>query len=429
MSETATNTAKNTDQSYWQQVRRRYRKSRLAVLAMRFLAVLIFVAVFADFLANEKPIYCKIDGESYFPIFREYAVDLGLAGWPPALRDNQWNDTTRCSVKILALIPYSANTPDYANTYKGPFAEQKVKSRRYRHWLGTGNLGIDVAAGMIRGTRVALLVGIISMGIATLIGLFLGALAGFFGDNGFKISRIRLWLNLLGLPFAVFYAFVPRWYYLLEGAQLGWEWLRALGTFALIMALLNALAYVLRSWEPLSRKVTIPLDLLIMRLIETRNAIPGLILLLAFLAIIQKPSILNVMLIIGLISWTGIARFVRGELLRIRQLEYIEAMRALGLSNWRILVRHALPNALTPVLITISFGIAGAVLAEAGLSFLSIGLPPEEISWGKLLAGSRSNISAWWLATFPGFGIFITVTVFNLIGETLSEALNPRATE
>ena len=132
------------------------------------------------------------------------------------------------------------------------------------------------------------------------------------------------------------------------------------------------------------------------------------------------------MAIIGFTSWTGIARFIRAEMLRIRSLEYIEAAHALGFSEWRVIMRHAIPNALSPVMITIAFGIAAAILIESTLSFLGVGVSPETVTWGSLLAAARQSSSAWWLAVFPGCAIFITVTIFNLIGEGLTDALDPR---
>ena len=132
------------------------------------------------------------------------------------------------------------------------------------------------------------------------------------------------------------------------------------------------------------------------------------------------------MLIIGAVRWTGIARFTRAELLRQKRLEYVEASRALGFSRLRSLVKHALPNSLSPVFIAIAFGIAASILIEAFLSFLGVGVPAETVTWGQLLSASRKASDAWWLAIFPGFAIFLTVTMFNLIGEGLTVALDPR---
>ena len=163
-----------------------------------------------------------------------------------------------------------------------------------------------------------------------------------------------------------------------------------------------------------------------MRLIEIFNSVPALLVILACVAIIKTPSILYIMLILGFLSWTGIARFIRAELLRIRNLEYIQAARALGFKERYTFIRHAIPNALSPVLITIAFGIAGAILVEASLSFLGIGVSADTVSWGSMLNVARRDFDAWWLAIFPGMGIFITVTIFNLIGDGLTEALSAK---
>lgn len=133
-----------------------------------------------------------------------------------------------------------------------------------------------------------------------------------------------------------------------------------------------------------------------------------------------------IMVIIGLTGWTGIASYIRAELLKVRSLEYIEAAQSLGFSEWRIMLRHAIPNSLTAVLITVAFGVASAILTESSLSFLGIGVQADVITWGKLLNEARSEVSAWWFAVFPGLCIFVTVTVFNLLGEGLTEAMDPR---
>ena len=131
------------------------------------------------------------------------------------------------------------------------------------------------------------------------------------------------------------------------------------------------------------------------------------------------------MIIIGLTGWVGIARLTRSQFLQVRSFEYVSAARALGYSNNRIMFFHILPNAIAPVLIPAAFGVAGAILAESGLSFLGVGIPAEAITWGSLLAGARSNTSAWWLVVVPGFAIFITVTMYNLLGDGLRDALDP----
>jgi peptide/nickel transport system permease protein len=422
--------APQASQDYWSIVKRQFSKNRLAVWSLRFFYVILFVGIFADFLANEKPLYCKINGETHFPVMRQYLVDLGLASWDEKFILKRWSEHEYESV-IFPPITYSPTTIDKKNmNYISPLAEQKIGKYMRGHYLGTDALGRDVASGMIHGTRTAMLVGIVSMSIATLIGILLGSLAGYFGDDRLKVSRIRIILNILALFVAFFFAFIVRGYSLADGINssgLLVESGKTLGIFGLIFGVANLLVIPLKKIGFLGKRVLISLDLLIMRFIEIVNSIPVLILILSIVAIIKKPSLMYVMIIIGAVSWTSIAMFIRSELLRVRRLEYIEAAQAFGYSEWRIILRHAIPNALTSVLITIAFGVASAILTESFLSFIGVGVPAEQVTWGSLLSESRDKFDAWWLAIFPGLAIFFTVTIFNLIGEGLSDALDPRS--
>jgi len=424
--------ATGTKHTYRAMVWKRFRKNRMALWSLRMLYLLIFIAVFADFIANEKPIAYKAEGEWHFPILKGYAVKLGWAQWKEPFLNADWRiwQNLDSEWRLLPLIPYSADTQDRRNaSHKGPFETQRIPSKRYHHWLGTDGLGRDVAAGMVHGTRIAMLVGLIAMSIAAFIGITLGALAGYFGDSRLKISVTRLILNGLGLLIGVFYAFKVRRFALSQAGEDGhflWTFGESLGILLAFLLIANAMAWLLERSRSMQYPVNIPFDILVMRLIEIFNSIPTLLLLLAMLAVIGQSSIFYVMLIIGLIRWTGIARFIRAELLRIRSLSYIEAAEAMGFRSVRILFRHAIPNALTPVLITIAFGIASAILLEASLSFLGIGVDPNTVTWGSMLKTARNQPSAWWLAIFPGLAIFVTVTLFNLIGEGITEAIDPK---
>jgi peptide/nickel transport system permease protein len=166
-------------------------------------------------------------------------------------------------------------------------------------------------------------------------------------------------------------------------------------------------------------------DLIGMRLIEIFEAIPTLFLLITFTAFYER-NLYMVMAIIGLTNWTSIARFVRGEFLRLRNQDFVHAARAAGLPLRSVLFRHMLPNALTPVLVSVSFGVASAILYESVLSFLGLGLV-EEPSWGGLLDQANKAVRfVWWLALFPGLAIFFTVFAYNLIGESMRDALDPK---
>ncbi len=420
----------NENESYWSIVKKQFKKNKIAVWSLRVVYLFVFIALLADFLANEKPIACKYQGEVYFPVFKEYAVDLGMAEWQKDFVNVSWKDL-EYEWTIWPLTPYLPKNIDFMNTSVGPFDEQDVESSKWKHWLGTDALGHDVFAGMIHGTRIALLVGIVSMGIAAIIGIFFGAIAGYYGDDKLKMSISSLIIYIIGFVFACFYAFGTRSYTLSDAigesfSSFSWELLISFIIFGAVMFGFKMISKAFKMLPILKQQVVIPADILISRLIEVVVSIPRLFLIISIAAVVAKPSIFIVMMIIGLTTWTGIARFTRAELLRVRNLEYIEAANALGYKEFRIIVKHALPNALSPVLISIAFGIASAILIESTLSFIGVGVPAETITWGSLLSAARQDSTAWWLAIFPGFAIFITVTIYNLIGEGLTDAMNPK---
>ena len=167
-------------------------------------------------------------------------------------------------------------------------------------------------------------------------------------------------------------------------------------------------------------------DQLIMRLTEVVFAFPGLLFAIAIMAVIG-PSLYNVFLALGLVSWTSLARVVRGQVLALKEQEYVEAARAVGASNARIIARHILPNTLATVTVLVTLGIGGAILAEAGLSFLGLGAQPPEPSWGSMLSAGRDYLlQAPWLSVYPGLAIFLTVMGFNLLGDGIRDLLDPR---
>jgi ABC-type dipeptide/oligopeptide/nickel transport system permease subunit len=167
-------------------------------------------------------------------------------------------------------------------------------------------------------------------------------------------------------------------------------------------------------------------DNLIMRLAEVIFAFPGLLFAIAIMAVIG-PSLYNVFVALGLVSWTSLARVVRGAVLAVKEQEFVEAARALGASNRRIILRHLLPNIVAPAIILVTLGIGGAILAEASLSFLGLGAQPPTPSWGSMLTVGRDYLTeAPWLSLYPGLAIFLTVMGFNLLGDGLRDLLDPR---
>lgn len=327
------------------------------MIALVYVALLALVAIFSPAIVGTKPIICRYKGRVYFPAMgyfnprwepgvfmkdkfrRVYAQNLekkdpdSWAVWPLLYQDpirrvrkNEWPDQP-------ANPTQSKGSPNEYN----PF--------------GTTTSGYDVFAIMVHGSRTALLVGFVSMGLASVIGITFGAIAGYFGGI---------------------------------------------------------------------------VDILLSRLIEVVMCIPSLILILALMAIVEEPTIWHMMAVIGLTRWTDIARLTRGEFLKLQQSDFVMAARALGASSIRIMFWHILRNALAPVLVPITFGIAAAILIESALSFLGFGAPPPTPSWGALLNAGRGNLAMWWLIFFPGAAIFLTVMAYNLIGEGLQEATDPR---
>jgi peptide/nickel transport system permease protein len=263
-----------------------------------------------------------------------------MGKWQSNLLNVDWKNIDYDNV-IWPLIPYLPTSLDYRARFKAPGPG---------HWLGTDQIGRDVLSGMIHGTRIALLVGIISMGIAIIIGVILGAVAGFYG----------------GLA-----------------------------------------------------------DIILQRIIEIMMTIPTFFLIVTVVAFYPGGGIWLIMVIIGLTSWPSVARFTRAEFLKVRNMDYVTAAEALGFSSIRTIFKHVLPNAVAPVLVIAAFGVASAILTESGLSFLGFG-SASTVSWGSILSVARGATYAWWMAVFPGIAIFITVTVYNLLGEGLRDALDPR---
>ena len=167
-------------------------------------------------------------------------------------------------------------------------------------------------------------------------------------------------------------------------------------------------------------------DTVLMRFVDIMLCFPAFFLILAVIAMLE-PSIWYIMIIIGLTGWMGVARLVRAEVLSLRERDFVLAARAIGASDLRIMFRHIFPNAMTPVLVSATLGVAGAILTESALSFLGIGVQPPTPSWGNILTSGKDYIEfAWWLSLFPGLAILVTVLSYNLLGEGIRDALDPR---
>ena len=287
--------------------------------------------------------------------------------------------------------------------------------------FGTDDLGRDVFARMLQGAWVSLTVGFVAVGISVAIGIFMGGLAGFYGQQRIRLEQVLVTAVLLG------------------GAGLLAAGVRT-GGAALLIAGHAWLFWSISPWglhrrsSPPARlrflqKKTLMVDTLIMRFVDIMLCFPSFFLILTVVALLPA-SIYNIMIVIGLTSWEGTARFVRAEFLSLREQDFVAAAKALGMGNLRIIFRHMVPNAIAPVLVSATIGIASAILTEAGLSFLGFGVPPPHATWGNILSdGKRFIFDAPWLTFIPGAAILIVVLSFNLFGEGLRDILNPRLRE
>ena len=311
-------------------------------------------------------------------------------------------------------IPYSATSIDYDNANAvSPFETQQIESVYYRHWLGTDQLGRDVLAQLLHGSKTALIIGIGVVLLAGFIGILLGGIAGYFGDDGFSIKRKQLitLTTLLPIYFVSITVLIP------------WEIKTSSGVYKFALLLFFSAVYtavVLLAGRKSGKKSPLPIDLIVNKVIELIDSVPLLFILVCLSAII-KPSFFTTIVIIASVAWTSIAKYTRAEILKVKNENYIQSAKALALTNSHIIRKHILPNALGPVLVSLSFGLTAAILLEASLSFLGLGISSESASWGKLIASARNNYEAWWLAVFPGLAIFITLLASNKLSELFSK--------
>jgi len=301
--------------------------------------------------------------------------------------------------------------PEGALPYQAPGYTVELSGQTLT--FGTDQIGRDVWAGLIHGFRWALLVGFLATLISACIGIFFGVIAGYFGDSDFKVNRLSLLLGICFLTLLSFYL----WYF---------NWPIALKFFVYILGISLTLLVMVNSSKGhsnIQNTISLPLDFIILRIVEIWRAIPAIFILLAILVTVENPSLWTVIVVIGFLRWTSIARLVRAEFLHIKRMNYIQSAKALGFSEFRIILKHALPNAIPPLFVLFAFSISTVIILEATLSFLGIGVSVDTVTWGSLMSAARQNYRAWWLVLFPGLCIFLLVLSLNIIGDRLSREL------
>jgi len=388
-------------------------KSKSKTFQISFLIVLIsiIIAMLADVLANDKPLLCNCSGTWRWPAFRQYAENLNLLDPTHAF------DYVSCTHRFMPPIPYAASSIDpSASGYLSPQIAWSASSNK--HWLGTDALGRDILAGLIHGTRYAWVIGLLSTMLAAIPGIFIGMAIGYWKNNRLKLSILQIILFIL-LSFVLMY----------EGFVLSvittgpLKWALILGLFLLTYILGRLIS---RKTNDISKKYAIPVDGIAMRFIDYFESFPRLFLLMALLVFLARPSMGLMILLIAIIRWPLFAQVARSETLRESTLNYVLSSENIGIPWYKILTRHIWPNIKSALFITALFSMSTAILLEASLSFIGLGLKLERVTWGSILNEGRQYLPGWWLSIFPGMAIFLLLISLHWILAEKDQSDGPR---
>ncbi|AOW13649.1 peptide ABC transporter permease [Hydrogenophaga crassostreae] len=326
----------------------RFKRNRLGYWSLIAFVTLVVISLFAEVISNDRPLVVRYEGETYFPMVRDYPetvfggdFDTAADYLDPFIQERL---STNGNWALYTFNTYGPKTVNYFAKSPNPAGPT------LENWLGTDAQGRDLLAQLLYGFRVSVLFALALTAVGTLIGVLTGAIQGFFGGK---------------------------------------------------------------------------LDLAFQRFIEIWGSMPELYLLIIFAAIFS-PSLPLLLVLLSLFGWMGLSDYVRAEFLRNRQLDYVRAARALGLSNGQIIWRHVLPNSLTPVVTFLPFRMSGAILALTSLDFLGLGVPPGTPSLGELLSQGKNNIDAWWISLFTFLVLVTTLLLLTFMGDALRDALDPR---
>ncbi len=393
---------------FWQWFRS---KSKTFQIAFVIVLGSILIALMADVLANDKPLSCNCDGSWKWPAFRQYAENLGLADPTHAF------DYIHCTQRWMPIIPFAASSIDpSASGYLNPLKAWSMPANR--HWLGTDALGRDVFAGLIHGTRYAWIIGMLSTLLAAIPGILIGMTIGYW-----KNHKLMLNIRQVFLLSVLFFIFCYELYVFTVIARGVASWALVLGLIALTYFLGRLIS---RKTNRVSKKYTIPVDDMVMRFIDYFESFPRLFLLMALLVFLARPSMGLMILLIAFIRWPLFAQVARAETLRESTLNYVLASENIGIPWYKILTRHIWPNIKSALFITALFSMSTAILLEASLSFIGLGLKLERVTWGSILNEGRQYLPGWWLSVFPGLAIFLLLISLYWILSEKDQSDGPR---
>ncbi|TPE43305.1 ABC transporter permease [Pontibacter mangrovi] len=313
-------------------------------------------------------------------------------------------------------LPFSPSMLDTNHTFLPPLSAKAIATG---HWLGTDGLGRDVFTNTLFGARTTILISFPVMLLATALGLVMGTGAGFWGNDKLKLRRSTALAGVLASSAALYYGlYLPLQLRQLESGSVYIA--GALAVLLVLLLILGLAAIILQKKRNFwSTAIRIPVDAVVMRITEAVTSVPRFVVILV-LASFVPPSLPILVLLLVLTLWPDVARLSRAEMARIKQLSYFEAGRSMGTPPVRLVWRHALPNLVGPVLVAFTFGLGGLLALESTLSFLNIGVPSELVSWGRIIAGVRSNTSAWWLVAIPGTALSVTILALYTCSHYLS---------
>lgn len=368
----------------------------------RLILIIVITALIAPVIANERPLFVIRNGEWIFPVFHQGHEDWNM------LSLEKGDGIIVCQPPV----PWTAGKTDYNNAdFVSPFEAQvyedsygniKDLPMRHRHWLGTDLRGTDVLSGMLNGLRITLIIGIVSTFIAVFIAFFIGMLPAWYAADGIYIS----WITLIGIIFS-FITFLICLKNIDYSDAVAAEYFFFTGIILLISIYLNKKT----RGGGKHRKLLLQPDAIMTRITEVFSTFPRFILVIVAGAFL-KPSVIQVIFLLAITGWPDIARVMRAEILRLRELSYIDAGRISGAGSVRILFQHLLPNAWPVLSVTLLYSVAMNILLEAGLGFLGLGLPDSYFSLGGMMAQGKDHLEAWWIILFPG--LLLTITLYSL---------------
>lgn len=366
----------------------------------------LIVALAADFIANDKPLYCICNGKAVYPIGKSYLELIGIADHTGAF------DYKDCTSKIMTLIPFHANTLDpSSNGYSAPLTGSSTGI----HYLGTDALGKDVLAGLIHGTRYAFIIGIVSTLFSMIPGIGIGMMMGFWQNHKLSLNYLQAIVIFLATLLFLFEL------YTLSTVFHGLQWI--------LMSCMLCILFVLvifgtgRILKVNGKKIILPIDSILMRGIEIFESFPKLLILMTLTILIERPGIFSLVIMMAIIRWPLFAQISRAETLRVSKLNFTLSAENIGVHWFVILYRHIWPNMKETLWVTALFSFSASILLEASLSFIGLGLKLERVSWGSLLNEGRQYFPGWWLSFFPGMAIFVLILTLNWLFDDKSKSI------